>query len=190
MVTDKQSGIAHGASRGRVHGFWDPTPHRISPHPYYYSIGASGVLNKTELVLLVPGVCDGEHVDGMTRLTKIVSLSEREVLAGRDDMKERFRFVPDKFGPFTTEMYDQTEFPESAGMLEKDGKKFQIAAKGRRFLEAKTHYGTPHRIVRGISDLKKKYAGIELDDLLAQVYANHPKYAIRSEIREGAGARE
>lgn len=142
------------------------------------------MLNKTELVLLVLGACNGEHVTGITRLTKLVFLSEKEVLTGPDDMKERFRFVPDKFGPFTTEMYDQTEFLESVGMLEKDGKKFQITGKGRRFLEAKTYRRTPERIIRGISDLKESHARLELDDLLARVYTAYPEYAIRSEIRD------
>ena len=143
-----------------------------------------GVLNKTELVLLVLGACDGGPVTGITRLTKLVFLSEREVLTAPDDMKERFRFVPDKFGPFTTEMYDQTEFLESVGMLEKDGKKFLITGKGRRFLEAKTYRRTPERIIRGISDLKERYVRLDLDDLLARVYTAYPDYAIRSEIRD------
>lgn len=148
------------------------------------------MLNKTELVLLVLGACGGSPVAGMTRLTKLVFLSEREVLTGRGDMRERFRFVPDKFGPFTTEMYDQTEFLESVGMLERDEKRFQITGKGRRFLEAKTYRRTPRRIVRGISDLKEKYAPLELDDLLAHVYTTYPEYAIRSEIRDRVAATE
>ena len=151
------------------------------------TFAAGGVLNKAEVVLLVLGACDGGSVTGMTRLTKLVFLSEREVLTNRDDMGERFRFVPDKFGPFTIEMYDQTEFLESVGMLEKDGKKFQITAKGLRFLDAKTYRRTPDRIIRGISDLKEKYASLELDDFLARVYTAYPEYAIRSEIRDRVG---
>lgn len=152
------------------------------------SPGGAGVLNKTELVLLVLGACGGRHVTGMTRLTKLVFLSEREVLTGSGDMRERFRFVPDKFGPFTTEMYDQTEFLESVGMLEKDGKRFQITGKGRRFLEAKTYRRAPRRIVRGISDMKEKYARLELDDLLAHVYTAYPEYALGSEMRSRVAA--
>ena len=141
-------------------------------------------MNKTELVLLVLGACDGEHVTGITRLTKLVFLSEKEVLTEPDDMKERFRFVPDKFGPFTTEMYDQTEFLETVGMLERDGKKFQITGKGRRVLEAKTYCRTPERITHGISDLKERHIRLDLDDLLARVYTAYPEYAIRSEMRD------
>ena len=139
------------------------------------------MLNKTELVLLVLGACDGRHVTGMARLTKLVFLSEREVLMNRGDVKGRFRFVPDRFGPSTTEMDDQVEFLVSVGMLEKDGKRFQITGKGRRFLEAKTYRRTPPRIVRGISNLKEKYGHLELDDLLARVYAAYPDYVIRLE---------
>ena len=151
-------------------------------------IGPAGVLNKTELVLLVLGACNGRHVTGITRLTKLVFLAEREVLTNSGDIKERFRFVPDTFGPFTTEMYDQVEFLESVGMLEKDGKRFQITGKGRRFLEAKTYLRTPTRIVRGISGLKEKYASLELDDLLARVYTAYPNYVIRLEMRDRATA--
>ena len=147
-------------------------------------------MNKTELVLLVLGACDGEHVTGITRLTKMVFLSEKEVLTEPDDMKERFRFVPDKFGPFTTEMYDQTEFLETVGMLERDGKKFQITGKGRRFLEAKTYCRTPERIIHGISDLKERHNRLDLDDLLARVYTAYPEYAIRSEMRDRVAEEE
>ena len=141
------------------------------------------MLNKAELVLLVLGACNGRHVTGITRLTKLVFLSEREVLTSRGDMKERFRFVPDKFGPLTTGMYDQAELLESVGMLAKDGKQFQITDKGRRFLGAKTYRRTPPRIARGITGLKKKYGRLELDGLLARAYAAYPDYAIRSEMR-------
>ena len=146
------------------------------------------MLNKTELVLLVLGACGGSHVTGITRLTKLVFLSEREVLTSRSDIKERFRFVPDMFGPFTTEMDDQVEFLKSVGMLEKDEKRFQITGKGRRFLEAKTYRRTPARIVRGISNLKEKCGRLELDDLLARVYAAYPDYVIRLEMRDRAAA--
>lgn len=146
------------------------------------------MLNKTELVLLVLGACDGRPVTGMARLTKLVFLSEREVLTGRDDIGERFRFVPDIFGPYTIEMHDQTEFLESVDMLKKDGKKFQITAKGLRFLEARTYRRTPGRIVRGIAGLKGKYVGLEIDDFLARVYTAYPEYTIRSKMRGRAGA--
>ena len=146
-------------------------------------------MNKTELVLLVLGARNGEPVTGITRLTKLAFLSEREALTEPGDLQERFRFVRDTFGPFTTEMYDQTEFLESVGMLEKDGKKFQITGKGRRFLEAKTYRRTPERIIRGVSDLKERYAGLEIDDLLARVYAAYPEYVIRPRMRgRAAGA--
>lgn len=141
------------------------------------------MLNKTELVLLVLGAGNGRPIVGLTRLTKLVFLSEKEVLVKPDDMKGRFRFMPDRFGPFAAEMHDQTEFLESVGMLARDGKRFQITAKGRRFLEAKTYRRTPRRIVRGISELKDKYVDLELDDFLAHVYAAYPEYTIRSEMR-------
>lgn len=142
------------------------------------------MLNKAEPVLLVLGACNGRHVTGTTRLTKLVFLSEREALASRGDMKERFRFAPDKFGPLTTGMYGQAGFLGSVGMLAKDGKRFQIADKGRRFLGARTHRGAPPRIARGTTGLKKKYGRLELDGLLARACAACPDYAIRSGMRD------
>ena len=143
------------------------------------------MLNKAELVLLALGACNGRHVTGITRLTKMVLLPEGEALTSRGDMKERFRFAPDKFGPLTAGMYGQAGFLGSVGMLAKDGKRFQIADKGRRFLGARTHRRAPPRIARGITGLKKKYGRLEPDGILARAYAAYPDYAIRSEMRGG-----
>ena len=142
-------------------------------------------IKKSDLILLLLNGDNKFPIDGITKFEKLVFLTQMEILNNWDDVKMKFNFEPDRFGPFATEIYDEIDFLKSVGMInEGSRKKYEISDKGKRFLEMKT-YGRVHEDIRKrISDLKEKHGREKLDDLLRYVYSNYPEFTVKSEIRD------
>jgi hypothetical protein len=87
----------------------------------------SGIKNKTELVLSLLYANDmgesafGSPVVGITRLEKLIFLAKiQESLLEHATDEEDFHFVPFRMGPWTQEVYDEIDFLESIGLLDKE----------------------------------------------------------------------
>src|SRR5216684_1139612 len=86
-----------------------------------------GIKNKTELVLALLYASDaadalpGSPVVGITRLEKLIFLAKiQEALLKDAADEEDFHFVPFRMGPWTQEVYDEIDFLESLGLLDKE----------------------------------------------------------------------
>ena len=145
----------------------------------------SASIKKSDLILLLLNGDNKYPIDGITRFEKLVFLTQKEILDKWDDVKVKFNFEPDRFGPLATEIYDEIDFLKSVGMIkEEDGKKYEITDKGKRFLEMKTYQRIHEDVRKRISDIKEKHGREKLDDLLRYVYSNYPDFTVKSEIRE------
>lgn len=84
----------------------------------------SGIKNKTELLLALLYAGDtaesgiASPVVGITRLEKLIFLAKIEQGLLKDAADDQdFHFVPFRMGPWTQEVYDETDFLESLGLL-------------------------------------------------------------------------
>ncbi len=87
-----------------------------------------GVKNKAELILLLllAGEKDSSpeqystSIEGITRLEKLLFLLKTEEgFLENVPEKDDFNFVPFRMGPWTNEIYDEVDFLESLGLLDK-----------------------------------------------------------------------
>lgn len=65
-------------------------------------------------------------IEGITRLEKLLFLIKKETQLFKNNLHDKdFNFVPYRMGPWTQEVYDETDFLESLGLLNKQsiGKK-------------------------------------------------------------------
>lgn len=141
-------------------------------------------MKKSDLILLLLNGDNRHSIDGMTRFEKLVFLTQKEILDNSDNnIKIKFDFGPDRFGPLSMEIYDELDFLKSVGMIkEDDGKKYKITDKGVRFLEKKTFERVNDDIRKRISNIKEIYGKKELNDLLKHVYITYPDFTVNSEI--------
>lgn len=59
-------------------------------------------------------------IEGITRLEKLLFLIKKETPLFSNTLKEKdFNFVPFRMGPWTQEVYDETDFLESLGLVSK-----------------------------------------------------------------------
>lgn len=84
---------------------------------------------KAELLLALLYAPDNTNVaavEGITRLEKLLFLIKKETELFKNNLNDKdFNFVPFRMGPWTQEVYDETDFLESLGLLNKQsiGKK-------------------------------------------------------------------
>jgi len=88
----------------------------------------SRIKNKTQLVLTllyagvksIRGEQDSIGIEGITRLEKLLFLlkMEKGFLEDAENV-DNFHYIPFKMGPWTNEVYDEIDFLESLGLVEK-----------------------------------------------------------------------
>ncbi len=140
-------------------------------------------MKKSDLILLLLNEDNKHPISGITRFEKLVFLIQKEVLDKSDNIKIKFDFGPDRFGPFSMQVYDELDFLKSVGMIkDEDRKKFEITDKGVRFLEKKTFERVNEDTRKRISNIKETHGKEELNDLLKYVYITYPDFTINSEI--------
>ncbi len=140
-------------------------------------------MKKSDLILLLLNGDNRHPIDGITRFEKLVFLTQKEVLDKSDNIKIKFDFGPDRFGPLSMEIYDELDFLKSVGMIEEgDGRKYEITDKGVRFLEKKTFERVNEDMRKHISNIKETYGKGKLNDLLKYVYITYPDFTVNSEI--------
>lgn len=167
-----------------------------------------------DAVVLLLGADPGSRerrgeIKGITRLEKLVFLLERETDA-RDLMTEGADFVAYNFGPFSRRVYSAVDQLVAAGLVE-DSK--QLSPTNEDSLEAasvldlgdvQTDYSTrdfrltelgmeyykalveelPDSVVRQAGELRSRFSGWRLRDLVRYVYQRYDSYTERSIIRE------
>jgi len=140
-------------------------------------------MKKSDLILLLLNGDNKRSIDGITRFEKLVFLTQKEVLDPSENVKIKFDFGPDRFGPLSMEIYDEIDFLKSVGMIkEGDRKKYEITDKGIRFLEKKTFERVSEDMRNHISNIKETHGRKELNDLLKYVYITYPYFTVNSEI--------
>lgn len=140
-------------------------------------------MKKSDLILLLLHGDNRHPIEGITKFEKLVFVTQKEVLDKSKDVKIKFDFGPDRFGPLSMEIYDELDFLKSVDMI-KDGdqKKYEITDKGVRFLEKKTFGRVSEDMKKRIFDIKEKYGKAKLSDLLKYVYTTYPDFTVNSEI--------
>jgi hypothetical protein len=63
------------------------------------------------------------EIEGITRLEKLIFLAQKEekITIENEGKKDNFDFIPFKMGPWSSDVYDEVDFLESMGLLEKRG---------------------------------------------------------------------
>lgn len=142
-------------------------------------------IKKSDLILLLLHGDDSFPIEGMTRFEKLVFLTQKEVLEQLDEIKLKFNFEPDRFGPLATELYDEIDFLKSVDMVKEESpNRFTITEKGKRFVGDKISQRVHEKLRTDIESIKNQHGKEKLDDLLKYVYSNFPYYTVKSEIRD------
>lgn len=133
----------------------------------------------------------GEAVRGRTRFQKMMFLLREEMeRMGRDDSVE-LGFVPHHYGPYSRQLQDDIEALIGEGMIEERPEESQAGqymyryrATGRGNGMARSlldpryeEYGLDREAYEVVCRIKKRVNGMEIRDLLEEVYAAHPEYA-------------
>ena len=140
-------------------------------------------MKKSDLILLLLNGDNKHPIEGITKFEKLVFVTQKEVLDKSENVKIKFDFGPDRFGPLSMEIYDELDFLKSVGMVkEGDRKKYEITDKGVRFLEKKTFERVNEDMRKRISNIKEIHGKEKLNDLLKYVYTTYPDFTINSEI--------
>jgi hypothetical protein len=161
------------------------------------------------LLLGAPGGSDPVgHLDGVTRLEKLVFLLERETPV-RSWVTETADFRSDKFGPFSAKIYKAVETLSAYDLLEDSARvsdseedrweainvlgddledpyttrTFQLTERGLRYYAALIKLLPPDAediLLR----FKERFATLPLRQLVRYVYERYPEFTDKSEIRD------
>jgi len=135
--------------------------------------------------------CDGEEIEGRTRLQKLVFLMEQEI---DDEIEQvlqspKYSFVPYDYGPFSRELYDDLDRLEEDGLIEveeedtTDGKvkyTYRLTEEGESWVQLQLSEHSPGAVFQFAEELKGTYNDMLLSDLIDRVYAEYPEYAENS----------
>ena len=142
-------------------------------------------MKKSDLILLLLKSKNKIPIEGITRFEKLIFLAQKEIFEKWDKFKSDFNFEADRFGPLSTEIYDELDFLKSVGMVDEGpGKSYKITEKGVRFTEAKVKDRVPEKIQKALESLKEEHGTENLNYLLKYVYTKFPEYTVKSEIRD------
>ena len=109
----------------------------------------------------------GCAVDGITRLQKLVFLAEREMV-GRRIKGFNYTFVRFEYGPFSSELSRDHELLVRSGVISDC---FEPLDRGLLLLERLRGFYDRYREVVGVVDgVVERWAGVELRELLDEVY--------------------
>ncbi len=159
---------------------------------------SGGGLTRSDLLLLLLDTDKDQAIQGRTRLAKLLFLIQKEVIEaaklGSESEKfdflvkaERFDFGPDRYGPFSDEIFDEIEFLSDVHFItrmgEDENESFKITSQGTDYVRQKLLPKVGERGIEEIKRLRRKYAQLDLRELLRYVYARYPEYAVKSVIR-------
>jgi hypothetical protein len=162
------------------------------------------------LVLGAPGGKDPQgHLEGVTRLEKLIFLLERETPV-RDWMTEKADFRSYRFGPFSSRVYEAVDMLSAADMVRDSAKKaddvadqwesvnalmdegdldpyttrdFTLTSRGQQYYKALLSE-LPPNAEQVLADFKSKFGRLPLRQLVRYVYERYPQFTDQSEIRD------
>lgn len=162
------------------------------------------------LLLGAPGGREAQgHLEGVTRLEKLIFLLERETLA-REWITELAEFRSYRFGPFSSKVYEAVDKLTAADMLRDSAKSsgdvedrwesvsalmdegdldpyttrdFALTERGQRYYRALLSE-LPSNAERVLSEFKDRFARLPLRQLVRYVYERYPQFTDQSEIRD------
>jgi len=148
-------------------------------------------MDRSIYLLLMLYADDQAPVEGTLKLQKLMFLLEKELIEkGKRLTSEHYSYVPYKYGPMSTDLYDEIEMLLQHGLIEVSGKNdkrklttYKITERVRvlveNFLKDNKEAQT---ILKEIERLKKRFNKLSNFALLNYVYAKYPLYAVKSEI--------
>ena len=165
----------------------------------------------SDLVLLMLAAPTGvesarDRINGITRLEKLLYLTERETAVSENVASEQLDFVAYDYGPFSKDVYEAVEILEQSDLLREertvDGRTIDSmedldvtgAVEGDEYVErqfvltpqgkmvagllARHHPG----VVQELARIKDAYASRPLSALIRYVYRTYPESAVNSKI--------
>jgi uncharacterized protein len=147
-------------------------------------------MEKLLLPLLLTHASSG-RVRGRTRFQKLIFLYQTE----RDDPLAKFRYFPWDYGPYSKELQEYIDALVEFDLLEERAVNFEpgskkivyeyvLTAEGNQMVESFFDIDPKYnRAVRDLRDLAAMRSEQSLNDLLKDVYANHPDFAVRSKLQ-------
>jgi len=148
-------------------------------------------MHRKMLPMALLDACEGDQIEGRTRLQKLVFLMEQELedeSAASLDSPD-YNFIAYDYGPFSKDLYDDLDSLEDDGLINMeeedmaDGKvkySYQLTEEGRSWVRHQLFdesASTAHALAE---DLASQYNGMLLSDLIDEVYAEYPEYAKNS----------
>jgi len=147
-----------------------------------------------------------DRINGITRLEKLLYLTERETNISEKVAAERLDFVAYDYGPFSKDVYQAVELLEQSGLLREertvDGRTIDSmedvdvtgAVESDEYVERQFVLTRQGKMVAGLlsrhhpdvvdelSRVKSTYAERPLTSLIRYVYRTYPESAVNSKI--------
>lgn len=129
-------------------------------------------------------------VEGITRMQKLVFLVQR---SEEDKNVGEYEFIPDDYGPFSKQLYDDLDQLVRNGYVKRRGEKtpagnekqvYEITDKGETYLEVLDTSGEfeDEAPLDTIEKVKEEYNYLPLLKLLKSVYNEYPEMAVNSKL--------
>lgn len=135
--------------------------------------------------------CEGDEIEGRTRLQKLVFLMEQELEEDPEASLDSsdYNFIPYDYGPFSKKLYDDLDSLEDSQLIEveeedmEDGKvkyNYRLTDQGRKWVKDQQADSSAESAQALAKALAEKYDDMVLSDLIDEVYAEYPEYAKNS----------
>lgn len=135
--------------------------------------------------------CEGDEIEGRTRLQKLVFLMEQELEEDPEASLDSsdYNFIPYDYGPFSKKLYDDLDSLEDSQLIEveeedmEDGKvkyNYRLTDQGRKWVKDQQADSSAESARSLAKTLAEKYDEMVLSDLIDEVYAEYPEYAKNS----------
>jgi len=160
------------------------------------------------LMLAAPTTVESarDRINGITRLEKLLYLTERETRVSEDVSSEQLSFVAYDYGPFSKDVYEAVEILEESGLLREDRtidgrtidsmedpdvtgavdgdeyveRQFVLTPKGKLVADLLARHHPS--VIQELARIKDAYASRPLSALIRHVYRTYPESAANSKI--------
>ena len=148
-------------------------------------------MHRKMLPMALLDACEGDEIEGRTRLQKLVFLMEQELEEDPEASLDSsdYNFIPYDYGPFSKKLYDDLDSLEDSQLIEveeedmEDGKvkyNYRLTDQGRKWVKDQQADSSAESAQSLAKTLAEKYDEMVLSDLIDEVYAEYPEYAKNS----------
>lgn len=129
----------------------------------------------------------GRSVEGITRFQKLVFLAQKE----EEGVEKAFDFYPDKYGPFSSELYNALDDFEDRNLIRQETEHtrggnekhvYSLTPYGRKVMRKAREDEKYDDVFEAAQKIKQKHNEMPLDRLLRIVYNRYPDYTDKSEL--------